>query len=41
MQVDSTFYWVGEDKSLNSALFKAVSCYSVRVIEILCLILAY
>ena len=26
----STYYWFGEDKSANSALFKAVSCYSVR-----------
>lgn len=28
LKVGSTFYWVGEDKSHNSALFKAVSCYS-------------
>lgn len=28
-KVGSTFYWVGEDKSHNSALFKAVSCYKV------------
>jgi len=28
-QVGSMFYWFGEDKSHNSALFKAVSCYSV------------
>ncbi|RPD79946.1 galactan 1,3-beta-galactosidase [Lentinus tigrinus ALCF2SS1-7] len=27
-KVGNTFYWVGEDKSHNSALFKAVSCYS-------------
>lgn len=30
-QVGSTFYWHGEDKSHNSGLFKAVSCYSVRI----------
>lgn len=29
-QVGSTIYWFGEDKSHNSALFKAVSCYTVR-----------
>lgn len=28
-QVGSMFYWFGEDKSHNSVLFKAVSCYSV------------
>ncbi|KAI0709067.1 galactan 1,3-beta-galactosidase [Earliella scabrosa] len=28
IKVGNTFYWVGEDKSHNSALFKAVSCYS-------------
>ncbi|KIP09092.1 carbohydrate-binding module family 35 protein [Phlebiopsis gigantea 11061_1 CR5-6] len=28
LKVGSTFYWLGEDKSLNSALFHAVSCYS-------------
>ncbi|CAL1704335.1 unnamed protein product [Somion occarium] len=28
LKVGSTFYWFGEDKSHNSALFKAVSCYS-------------
>ncbi|GJE90871.1 galactan 1,3-beta-galactosidase [Phanerochaete sordida] len=28
LKVGSTFYWFGEDKSLNSALFKAVSCYT-------------
>ncbi|KAF8887802.1 galactan 1,3-beta-galactosidase [Infundibulicybe gibba] len=28
LKVGSTFYWHGEDKSHNSALFKAVSCYS-------------
>lgn len=28
-KVGSTFYWVGEDKAHNSALFKAVSCYTV------------
>ncbi|KAK7693323.1 hypothetical protein QCA50_002891 [Cerrena zonata] len=27
-KVGSTFYWVGEDKAHNSALFKAVSCYT-------------
>ncbi|KAH9938280.1 galactan 1,3-beta-galactosidase [Fomitopsis serialis] len=27
-KVDSTFYWVGEDKAANSDLFSAVSCYS-------------
>ncbi|KAI0781064.1 galactan 1,3-beta-galactosidase [Trametes elegans] len=27
-KVGNVFYWVGEDKSHNSALFKAVSCYS-------------
>ena len=37
-QVGSTFYWFGEDKSANSALFKAVSCYSVSsVLPNLCL----
>lgn len=30
-QVGSTYYWHGEDKSANSALFKAVSCYSVNI----------
>ena len=29
VQVGSTFYWFGEDKVLNSALFHAVSCYTV------------
>lgn len=29
-QVNSTFYWFGEDKAANSALFSAVSCYTVR-----------
>ncbi|KAF9015437.1 galactan 1,3-beta-galactosidase [Cyathus striatus] len=28
LKVGSTFYWFGEDKSHNSGLFKAVSCYS-------------
>ncbi|KAI0079984.1 galactan 1,3-beta-galactosidase [Panus rudis PR-1116 ss-1] len=28
LKVGSTFYWFGEDKSHNSALFKAVSCYT-------------
>ncbi|OBZ75230.1 hypothetical protein A0H81_04432 [Grifola frondosa] len=28
LKVGSTFYWFGEDKSLNSVLFKAVSCYN-------------
>ncbi|KAF9014777.1 galactan 1,3-beta-galactosidase [Hymenopellis radicata] len=28
LKVGSTYYWYGEDKSHNSALFKAVSCYS-------------
>jgi hypothetical protein len=28
LKVDSTYYWFGEDKSLNSALFTAVSCYT-------------
>ncbi|TFY63401.1 hypothetical protein EVJ58_g3275 [Rhodofomes roseus] len=28
LKVDSTYYWVGEDKAANSALFSAVSCYS-------------
>ncbi|KAI0043240.1 carbohydrate-binding module family 35 protein [Auriscalpium vulgare] len=28
LKVGSTFYWFGEDKSANSALFKAVSCYT-------------
>ncbi|KJA29316.1 carbohydrate-binding module family 35 protein [Hypholoma sublateritium FD-334 SS-4] len=27
LKVGSQYYWFGEDKSLNSALFKAVSCY--------------
>ncbi len=30
-KVGSTYYWYGEDKSHNSGLFKAVSCYSVRL----------
>ncbi|KNZ78141.1 hypothetical protein J132_01666 [Termitomyces sp. J132] len=28
LKVSSTYYWYGEDKSLNSALFHAVSCYT-------------
>ncbi|TFY82940.1 hypothetical protein EWM64_g1071 [Hericium alpestre] len=28
LKVESTYYWFGEDKSDNSALFKAVSCYA-------------
>ncbi|KZS90282.1 Arabinanase/levansucrase/invertase [Sistotremastrum niveocremeum HHB9708] len=28
LTVGSTYYWFGEDKSANGALFKAVSCYS-------------
>ncbi|KAJ7785770.1 Arabinanase/levansucrase/invertase [Mycena metata] len=28
MKVGSTFYWFGEDKAANSALFSAVSCYT-------------
>ncbi|KAI0321793.1 galactan 1,3-beta-galactosidase [Amylostereum chailletii] len=28
LKVDSTFYWFGEDKVLNSTLFHAVSCYT-------------
>ncbi|KAF9056450.1 galactan 1,3-beta-galactosidase [Panaeolus papilionaceus] len=28
LKVGSTFYWYGEDKSHNSGLFKAVSCYT-------------
>ncbi|KAG6891103.1 hypothetical protein C0995_014193 [Termitomyces sp. Mi166 len=28
LKVGSTYYWYGEDKSLNSALFHAVSCYT-------------
>ncbi|VDB94873.1 unnamed protein product [Peniophora sp. CBMAI 1063] len=28
LKVGSTFYWFGEDKAANSALFHAVSCYS-------------
>ncbi|KAI0637093.1 galactan 1,3-beta-galactosidase [Trametes polyzona] len=28
LKVGNTFYWFGEDKSHNSASFKAVSCYS-------------
>lgn len=31
IQVGETFYWFGEDKSANSALFSAVSCYTVSV----------
>ncbi|KZP12634.1 carbohydrate-binding module family 35 protein [Athelia psychrophila] len=27
LKVGSTYYWYGEDKSLDSTLFKAVSCY--------------
>ncbi|KAI0341845.1 Arabinanase/levansucrase/invertase [Trametopsis cervina] len=28
LKVGSTFYWFGEDKTANSALFHAVSCYT-------------
>ncbi|KAL5495549.1 hypothetical protein ACEPAI_1012 [Sanghuangporus weigelae] len=28
LKVGSTYYWFGEDKSANSALFSAVSCYA-------------
>ncbi|KAI0736208.1 hypothetical protein C8Q72DRAFT_908367, partial [Fomitopsis betulina] len=28
LKVGSTYYWFGEDKAVNSALFSAVSCYS-------------
>ncbi|KAF8588417.1 carbohydrate-binding module family 35 protein [Ramaria rubella] len=28
LKVGSTFYWFGEDKAANSALFSAVSCYT-------------
>ncbi|KAF5338437.1 hypothetical protein D9758_012214 [Tetrapyrgos nigripes] len=28
LKVGSTFYWFGEDKAHNSALFSAVSCYT-------------
>lgn len=28
VQVGSTYYWHGEDKTANSALFHAVSCYT-------------
>lgn len=28
LKVGSTYYWFGEDKAANSALFSAVSCYS-------------
>jgi len=28
LEVGSTFYWFGEDKAANSALFSAVSCYT-------------
>ncbi|KAK0208893.1 galactan 1,3-beta-galactosidase [Desarmillaria ectypa] len=28
LKIGSTYYWFGEDKSHNSALFKAVSCYT-------------
>ena len=35
VKVGSTFYWHGEDKSHNSGLFKAVSCYSVRALRAL------
>ncbi|KAI0705850.1 glycosyl hydrolase [Cytidiella melzeri] len=28
LKVGSTFYWFGEDKTLNSTLFHAVSCYT-------------
>lgn len=28
LKVNSTFYWFGEDKAANSALFSAVSCYT-------------
>lgn len=31
-KVGSTFYWFGEDKVLDSALFHAVSCYTVNCI---------
>ncbi|KAH6916781.1 galactan 1,3-beta-galactosidase [Coprinopsis sp. MPI-PUGE-AT-0042] len=28
LKVGSTFYWIGEDKTHNSGLFRAVTCYS-------------
>jgi hypothetical protein len=28
LRVDDTWYWIGEDKSANSANFKAVNCYA-------------
>ncbi|KAJ7630472.1 galactan 1,3-beta-galactosidase [Roridomyces roridus] len=28
LKVNSTYYWFGEDKAANSALFSAVSCYT-------------
>ena len=36
IQVGSQFYWFGEDKAHNSALFKAVSCYTVRSLSLSC-----
>lgn len=30
LKVGSAWYWHGEDKTHNSGLFRAVSCYSVR-----------
>lgn len=32
LKVGSTFYWFGEDKAHNSALFRAVSCYTVGLL---------
>lgn len=33
IKVDDTWYWVGEDKSHNSGLFKAVNCYSSKNLQ--------
>ncbi len=33
IQVDGTWYWVGEDKSANSGGFKAVNCYSSKDLQ--------
>ena len=32
LKVGSTFYWFGEDKAHNSALFRAVSCDTVGLL---------
>jgi hypothetical protein len=39
LKVGSTFYWHGEDKAHNSGLFRAVSCYSVGDLALLCIVM--